>query len=109
VRVMREAFAAVVRRRDCSAAYGVGLLLGRVLLERGRSEAAERAFSDAAAAVDDISAADAARARVWLALARTDNGCQTDAESVLRAIKVAGALQTGLHRRWADASYGRTA
>ena len=107
LRVIREAFAALRRRQDGIAALRAGVLLGRVLLERGRADAAQRAFAEAAAAAQQVSAEEAARARVWLALARTDSGGLTDAESVLRAIKVSGALDDDLWRRWADAALAR--
>jgi DNA-binding NtrC family response regulator len=107
VRMMREAFAALLRREENGAASRVAIMLGRVLLERGCVAAAERAFAEAAAAVQQVCAGHAARARVWLALARTDNGCLTDAESVLRAIKLSGALDESLDRQWANAALAR--
>jgi DNA-binding NtrC family response regulator/tetratricopeptide (TPR) repeat protein len=107
VRMLRDAFGALRRRHDHAAAFRVGITLGRVLLERGRPADAERAFADAAAAVEPLSEADAACARVWLALARTDNGCLTDAESVLRALKLSGALKGTPCERWADAALAR--
>ncbi len=107
VRMLRESLGALLRRKENSAACRVGIMLGRLLLERGRTSSAERAFVDAAAAVEQVSAGEAARARVWLALARTDHSCLTDAESVLRAIKLSGALDDSLHRQWADAALAR--
>ncbi len=107
VRIAREAFAALLRRHDGPAAARVGMLLGRVLLERGRAESAERAFAEAAEAAGRAVPGDAARLRVWLALARTDAGCLTDAEGVLRAIKVAAVLEDGVASAWVDAALAR--
>jgi DNA-binding NtrC family response regulator/tetratricopeptide (TPR) repeat protein len=107
IRVVREAFASLLRRPDGIAACRAGVILGRLLLERGGPQAAERAFSDAASAVDRLSPTEAARARVWVALARTDAASLTDAESVLRAIKVSGAFQRAVDRRWTDAALAR--
>jgi DNA-binding NtrC family response regulator len=107
VRIAREALAAVSRRQDAAPSWHIGILLGRLLLERGRVTAAERAFADAASAVEAVSPRKGAVARIWLALARTDAGRLTEAESLLRAVKVTGALAGEAHARWADAALAR--
>jgi len=107
LRVAREALAAVVRRHDRVATGQIGIVLGSLLLERGRVTDAEGAFADAASAADETSARDAATARVWLALARTDAGRLPEAEAVLRAVKLTGALTGDPAARWADAALAR--
>ena len=107
IRLMRDAFAALMRRQDGAAAARVGILLGRLLLERGQPQAADKVFADAAAAIEVASPLDAARARVWLALARTDGGRLTDAEAILRATRITGALHGEVCRAWADAALAR--
>jgi DNA-binding NtrC family response regulator len=107
VRMLREAVGALVRRRDAGAAGRAGILLGRVLLERGRADDAATTFADAVTQLDPAHAADAAMARVWVAIARTDAGRLTEAEGLLRATRMAGALPQGVSRRWADAALAR--
>jgi DNA-binding NtrC family response regulator len=107
LRMLREAAAALARRRDAASASTALTLLGRVLLERGRAEDAATAFAEAVTQLDPVCAADAAMARVWVALARTDAGRLTEAEGLLRATRLAGALPAGAARRWADAALAR--
>ena len=107
VRMLREAAAALARRRDAAAAGAATILLGRVLLERGRADDAAATFADAVTQLDPLHVADAAVARVWVALARTDAGRLTEAEGLLRATRLAGALPEGAARRWADAALAR--
>ena len=64
VRLMREAAAALARRRDAKAAAEAMLLLGRVLLERGRADDAATTFAEAVTQLDAIDPAHAAIARV---------------------------------------------
>ena len=107
LRMLREAAAALARRRDGAAAATAMTLLGRVLLERGRAEDAATTFADAVTQLDQVRPADAAVARVWVALARTDAGRLTEAEGLLRATRLAGAVPEGAPRRWADAALAR--
>ena len=107
VRMLREIAAALARRRDAAGAARAAMVLGRVLLERGRADAADRAFGDAAAALERVLPAEAAIARVWMALARTDAGRLTEAEAMLRATRLAGRLPGRLTQAWADAALGR--
>jgi DNA-binding NtrC family response regulator len=107
LRMLREAAAALARRRDASGAATAMLLLGRVLLDRGRADDAAATFADAVTQLDPAHAADAAMARVWVALARTDAGRLTEAEGLLRATRIAGALPEGAARRWADSALAR--
>ena len=85
LRMLREAAAALARRRDAFSAATAMTLLGRVLLERGRAEDASATFAEAVTQLDPVQAADAAIARVWMARARTDAGRLTEAEGLLRA------------------------
>jgi len=107
LRMLREAAAALARRRDAVSAAAALTLLGRVLLERGRAEDAATTFAEAVTQLDPVRAADAAMARVWVALARTDAGRLTEAEGLLRATRLAGALPEGPARQWADAALAR--
>ena len=107
VRMLREAIGALDRRRDAEAAGRAGVLLGRVLLERGRADDAAATFADVVTQLDAAHAVEAAMARVWVAISRTDAGRLTEAEGLLRATKMAGALPEGAERRWADAALAR--
>jgi DNA-binding NtrC family response regulator/tetratricopeptide (TPR) repeat protein len=107
VRMLREAAAALARRREAAAAAAVSILLGRVLLDRGRSDDAAATFAEAVTQVEPVRAATAAMARVWVALARTDAGRLTEAEGLLRATRLAAALPDSSTRRWADAALAR--
>jgi transcriptional regulator with GAF, ATPase, and Fis domain len=107
LRMLREAAAALARRRDATSAAAAMTLLGRVLLERGRADDAATTFAEAVMQLDPVRACDAAVARVWVALARTDAGRLTEAEGLLRATRLAGALPEGVARRWADAALAR--
>jgi hypothetical protein len=90
VRTLRECVAALERRHNPVGTARVGLMLGRVLLERGHSDEAERAFTSAAAASEAVSQTAGLLARVWVALARTDAGRLLEAEALLRALRLAG-------------------
>jgi len=107
VRMLREAVAALARRREAVAAGRAGVLLGRVLLERGRADDAAATFADAVTHLDPAHAPEAALARVWVAIARTDAGRLTEAEGLLRATRLAGMLPEGPARRWGDAALAR--
>jgi len=106
VRVAREALAAVARRNEAAAAWQIGILLGRLLLDRGHAPDAERAFAEAGAAAE-ASSREAAVASVWLAIARTDAGRFTEAEAVLRAVKLTGVLTNDPLSTWANAALAR--
>ena len=107
VRLLRESLAAVMRRRDCGASWHVAIALGRLLLERGKPQAAEKAFAEAVSAAEAGPRLHAARARVWLALARTDAGRLTEAEAMLRAIRMSNVFDGDLDRAWLDAALAR--
>ncbi len=107
IRMLREAVAALARRRDAEAAARTSVLLGRVLLERGRADDAAMSFSDAVAHLEPLQPADAAVARVWIAIGRTDAGQLTEAEGLLRATRLAGLWPDEAARRWADAALAR--
>jgi DNA-binding NtrC family response regulator len=106
IRILREALAALIRRRDADSATTVGVLLGRVLLERGKADAAATTFADVAALLDARPAMEAATVRVWMALARTDAARLTDAEGMLRALRLAAQPEPTL-RQWIDAVLAR--
>jgi DNA-binding NtrC family response regulator len=107
VRVLREAVAALARRREPAAAACAGLLLGRVFLERGHADDAATTFAEVVTQLDPVNAADAAVARVWVAIARTDACRLTEAEGLLRATRLAGALSDEDSRKWADGALAR--
>jgi transcriptional regulator with GAF, ATPase, and Fis domain len=90
-RLLREVAAALVRRQAHTAAVATYVQLGQLLLDRGRVDAADAAFGDAAAHAERVSSALTASARVWQAAARTDGGQLSSAESLCRA-----ALLTGM-------------
>ena len=95
-RLLRDVTACLARRRAFAAAARSSIALGQVLLERGRADAADTAFADAAEqaeAVDDEALA--CEARVWQAAARTDGGRLSAAESLVRAALVCGVLNGG--------------
>jgi hypothetical protein len=104
-RLLREVIGALVRREAHVAAARVGLRLGRLLLGRGRAVHADRALDEAASCAgrgsDAVLACDL---RLWQALARTDAGQLTRAESLARAV-AASLPATG--RRAADAVLAR--
>src|SRR5712691_4420207 len=102
VRTLRECVAALERRHNPVGTARVGLMLGRVLLERGHSDEAERAFTNAAAASEAVSETAGLLARVWVALARTDAGRLLEAEALLRALRLAGGLDESPASRWRD-------
>jgi hypothetical protein len=107
IRMLREAAAALARRRETRAAARVTVQLGRVLLERGHADDAAAIFAEAATLADAVHSGEAAVARVWVALARTDDGRLTEAEGLLRATRLAGTLPEGVVRQWADAALAR--
>ena len=82
-RLLRDVAGSLVRRDACAAAATTFIALGRILLERGRAGAAEKAFDEAAhcaqSAGEETSMLDA---RLWQAAARTDAARLTDAESL---------------------------
>ena len=106
-RTLREVVGSLSRRQAFQPAVATALKLGRMLLERGRAPAAERAFEEAAqygrssgiAGVED-------EARLWQATARTDIGRLTDAESVARAVLLATPPESMRHV-WAQAVLAR--
>ena len=107
VRMLREAVAALARRREAIAAAHAGLLLGRVLLERGQADAAAAVFAEVVGYLDPVDAPGAGTARVWTALARTDAGRFTEAEGLLRATMLARVLPDEASMRWAEAALAR--
>ena len=95
-RLLRDVAGALLRRRALPQAADAYLSLGRMLLERGRASDAEAVFSQAA---DHAGAAgeDALTrgARIWQAAARTDAAQLTGAESLCRAVLLAGGATAG--------------
>jgi DNA-binding NtrC family response regulator len=106
-RLLRDVIGALVRRRAFAPAAGMSITLGRLLLERGRAASADGAFGDG------VSQADMARderlatsARIWQAAARTDAAQLTAAESLCRAVLVAGTVDPAERTR-AEATLAR--
>ncbi|MBI2829387.1 MAG: sigma 54-interacting transcriptional regulator [Acidobacteria bacterium] len=102
-RLLRDVAGSLVRRAAFAPAATTLVTLGRILLERGRATAAEKAFDEAAhcaqSASDEPAMLDA---RLWQAAARTDAGRLTDAESVCRAVLLTRALSP-VRQAWAHA------
>jgi DNA-binding NtrC family response regulator len=85
-RLLREVAASLERRRRPDDAARTWIALGRLLMERGRSDRADEAFERAATtacAAEDESLR--VSARVWQANARIDTARLTEAESICRA------------------------
>jgi two-component system response regulator HydG len=102
-RVMREAMAALERRRDEANAGRVAIALGRLLLERGQAAAADVVFEQSAGLAqkggDRLLAIEA---RVWSARARAEAGRSSEAESLLRALLLTVHESTPM-RAWIEA------
>lgn len=107
-RGLREAAAALIRRRAWNGAAHVQVLLGRVLLERGMTAEADAVFSDAVDAADRTEdPAFRHSSRVWLARARVDSDRQTLAESLLRATRATISIGECWARAWSDSVLAR--
>ena len=106
-RLLRDVAGSLARRAAFAPAATMLITLGRILLERGRAAAAEKAFDEAAhsaqSAGEEASALDA---RLWQAVARTDAARLTDAESVCRAVLLTRALSPA-RQAWAHATLAR--
>jgi DNA-binding NtrC family response regulator len=88
-RLLRETAAALVRRRAPGLAAEIHILLGALLLERGRVAAADTVFEAAACHAEGVDVRAMVRARIWQAAARTDAGQLSAAESLCRAALIA--------------------
>jgi DNA-binding NtrC family response regulator/tetratricopeptide (TPR) repeat protein len=106
-RLLREVIEGLVRRRAIAPAAEALITLGSLVLERGRARDAEMLFDEAAgraaAARDE---ALCTHARIWQAAARTDLAHLTKAESLCRAVLLAGSLRD-LDRARAQATLAR--
>ena len=106
-RLLRDVAGALVRRRAFDPAARTLISLGRVLLERGRAADADQVFDEGAGAARegtlDVLGVDA---RIWQAVARTDAGRLTAAESLCRALLLTGALPPE-RKSWAEATLAR--
>jgi len=106
-RLLRDVAGSLVRRDACAAAATTFIALGRILLERGRAGAAEKAFDEAAhraqSAGEETTMLDA---RLWQAAARTDAARLTDAESLSRTVLVTRPLSPA-RQAWAHATLAR--
>ncbi len=102
-RLLRDVVGSLTRREAWDAAAQSLIKLGRLLLERGRASAAEHAFGEAVqlahSSEDEGLALDA---RIWQAVARTDAGRLTDAESICRAVLLTRTLSAA-RQHWAQA------
>ena len=106
-RLLRDVAGSLARRDAFGAAATTLIALGRILLERGRAAAAEKAFDEAAhraqSAGEEGFMLDA---RLWQAAARTDAARLTDAESLCRAVLLTRALSPA-RQAWAHAILAR--
>ena len=99
-RLLRDAAGALARRRAWAHAASAGIVLGRLLLERGRAPDAAAALAEAAGQADSAGDDAAAQeARLWQAAARTDAGQLVAAEAQCRAILAAGAATAVIELR----------
>ncbi|OFW03701.1 MAG: hypothetical protein A3I61_02010 [Acidobacteria bacterium RIFCSPLOWO2_02_FULL_68_18] len=106
-RLLRDVAGALIRRQARLPAAETLLMLGRALLERGRAAAADTVFAEAAQLAEaGPTAAVALDARLWQALARTDAGRLTDAESICRAVLLTETLAPE-RQAWASAALAR--
>ena len=103
-RLLRKTAAALARRRAFVLSSHALTILGRMLVERGRSSDADVTFSDAARDASNGGDEESAlRSRIWQASARCDCERFTEAESLCRVTLVAGSLSSAT-RRWAEAT-----
>jgi len=106
-RLLRDVAGTLSRREAWSPAARVLIALARLLLERGRASAADKILSDAVRfAESDEDEGLALDARIWQALARSDAGRLTDAESICRAVLLATSLSP-MRQMWARAVLAR--
>ena len=92
-RLLRDVCGALVRREALVPACRTLVTLGRLLLERGRASAAAGVFRDAAGyGTAGGGEAAALSARLWQASAHADEGRLAAAESLVRAVLLAGPL-----------------
>ena len=106
-RLLRDVASALIRRSAHAHAAQMLIALGRLVMERGRATAAEKVFAEAAAAaMDGGNDALGVDARIWQALARTDAGRFTEAESLCRAVLLTRPLAAS-HDLWARAALAR--
>ena len=106
-RLLRDVAGTLIRRDAHGPAAQVSIELGRLLLERGRAGAADKAFGDAAQLAERAGHGHlAVAARIWQALARTDGGRLTEAESICRAVLLTVQPSTAAHA-WARAGLAR--
>jgi DNA-binding NtrC family response regulator len=106
-RLLRDVSAALNRRSAFVQAAVTLISLGRLLLDRGRADAAHDEFGHAIAAAERGRDAHAVLdGRLWQALARTDAGHLTEAEALVRAVLLA-AHGSADHQVWARAVLAR--
>jgi DNA-binding NtrC family response regulator len=106
-RLLRDVAAALLRRRAFAAAAETYVMLGRLLLERGRAADADAVYGEAAVQAESANAGSSVlAARLWQAAARTDRGQLTAAESLCRAVLLTTTLTVGERTR-AEATLAR--
>ena len=106
-RLLRDVAASLARRAAHIPASHTLIALGRLLLERGHAGAADVAFAQSVALAEsgrhEPSVLDG---RIWQALARTDDGRVTEAESLCRAAILSAGGCAG-RQAWARAVLAR--
>jgi DNA-binding NtrC family response regulator len=108
-RLLRDVAAALARRQAREPCARVLVDLGRLLLVRGRADAARRAFADAREAAGAARVAGVGiEAALWEAGALTDAARLDDAGRLLESIERPRDLDAP-HRAWADACEVRLA
>ena len=106
-RLLRDVAGTLARREAWDAAAQTLIALARLLLERGRVSGADKVLDEAVhlaqSGGDEALALDA---RIWQAIARSDAGRLTDAESICRAVLLTTAASMP-QQSWARAVLAR--
>ena len=106
-RMLRECTGTLVRRGAWAAAAEGCLVLGRLLLERGRARDADTVFGEAAAHARGVGDPQATlHAQLWQSAAHCDAGRLVDAVSICRGVLNASGL-TPATAAWAHAALAR--
>ena len=106
-RLLRDVAASLARRSAHVPAAQTLIVLGRLLLERGHAGTADEVFAQSIVLAElgrhEPSVIDG---RIWQALARTDDGRVTEAESICRAVVLVAGRFAG-RLAWARAVLAR--
>jgi DNA-binding NtrC family response regulator len=106
-RLLRDVAGTLSRREAWVPGTEITVVLARLLLERGRIAAAEKVL-DEASRLANLSGHESVElnVRIWQAIARSDGGRLTEAESICRAVLLTTTAATPT-QRWAQAVLAR--